>query len=518
MKTLIYGINMNNIEKKILNSFNDLIHGNRIDISAIKIAKNFDVICSMEEKQKEYIRLTILQILKNDQGWLKSYSINVFLTSLLLNGISVDDGFKNMPKAINFNNNIGDKIEIFWNIVRTFFNNSKHTYSNEYINELFMNILGYIDKSISVSPIIKSEESCDILIITTQLLSLNHAPTRETLDYAKGFIELGYKVLIAVTNEMPHTPQILMANPFCATLDKNNNGKKLVNYQGCEIGIEFFLDRVDVNSLSAIVHSLSALNPRFVFAVGGYSFVSELMGRRAKLVNLPCITDLSASRFSAINFYWYGDKVTANIYRDKYNLVSQKIECDLIPQYSPPVREKQLKHEDFQLDSSKIIGVVVGNRLNDDIDSKFIGLLKYLVESLDIQFLIIGQLNLIKREEISDILLEKVNYLDFYPNLIDVFDLCDFYINPLRKGGGTSAAYAMASGLPVYTANFGDISKIVDPEDNFSNYDEMKKIVEVIKKRSLNLEKNQKIINRFKIISDKRKFINNINELIIAIP
>ena len=509
---------MNNIEKKILNSFNDLIHGNRVDISAIKIAESFDVICSMQEKQREYILLTILKILNNDQGWRKSYSINVFLTSLLLNGISVDDGFKNMPKAINFNNNIGDKIEIFWNIVRTYFNNSEHTYSNEYINELFMNILGYIDKSISVSPVLESEESCDILIITRQLLSLNHAPTRETLDYAKGFIELGYKVLIAVTNEMPHTPQILMANPFFATLDKNIKGKKLVNYQGCEIVIEFFIDRVDENSLSAIVHSLSALTPRFVFAVGGYSFVAELMGRKAKLVNLPCVAELSASRFSAINFYWYGDKVTANIFIDKYNLVSQKIECDLIPQYSSPVREKQLKHEDFELDNSKIIGVVVGNRLNDEIDSKFIGLLKYLGESLDIQFLIIGQLNLSKREEISDMLLEKVNYLDFYPNLIDVFDLCDFYINPLRKGGGTSAAYAMASGLPVYTTNFGDISKIVDPEDNFSNYDEMKKIVEVIKKRNLNLEKNQKMINRFKVISDKRKFINNINELIIAIP
>ena len=502
-------------DKKILEHFNDLINKKNINKSEIFLAENIDAIKLMKNKNKEYIRNRIIEKLKSDKEWVLKYKENLFLTSLLLHAISVEEGIESLIRAIELSSDVGDKIEVFWNIVR-----SNSLYKNKikdphYVNDAYMNIVEYVDRNISkpLKVIKKGIEKFDLIIITNQLLNLSHAPTRETLEYARGFKELGYEVLIVVSNEMPHSPNLMMANPFIANLDKNNSGRKLISYQDIEFLAEFFVSRLNEHSLKNIIEYLTSLDPNCILSVGGYSFVAELMGRSAKLINLPCVTEFCASKFAQINFFWYGSEYIANEYKIRYKTTTQKIECNLVPQYITPTRKIMLNAQQFNLDNAKILGVVVGNRLNDEIDSYFIDFLEFLCNHLEIQFLIIGSLSVVKKEAILKSLDINVKFIDFYPNLIDIFDFCDLYINPMRVGGGTTAAYAMASGLPVYTINFGDVSKITYHDDCFSSYEEMKEIVGHVRKRDMNQEKIKKMIKRFEHISDKKSFITKIKEV-----
>lgn len=60
-------------------------------------------------------------------------------------------------------------------------------------------------------------------------------------------------------------------------------------------------------------------------------------------------------------------------------------------------------------------------------------------------------------------------------------ELCDLYVNPTRKGGGTSAVEAMYKGKPAVSVGYGDVAGIIGEEFCCADYDEM---VEIIKRYS----------------------------------
>lgn len=507
-------------DKKILESFNDLLKNKKIMKSAIYLTENIDDLKSIKNKNKEYIRIRILEKLNSDKEWVAKYKENLFLASLLLHAISIEEGFENLIKAIELSSDIGDKIEVFWNIVRYYSIYKNEIKKDTYVNETFMNIVNYINKNFPIivhEKVERKNEEFELIIITNQLLNLNHAPTRETLEYAKGFKELGYKVLVFVTNEMPHSPNLMLANAFVANIDKNNKKRLIINYEKNEIIVEFLNDRAGAESIKKATLYLSNFNPKYIFSVGGYNFIAELMGRNRILVNLPCVAELCASMFAKINFFWYGNDTIAKNFINKYSLNNQEIECNIVPRFAVPKSEKKLNPEEFNIDISKKIGVIVGNRLNEEIDDEFLQTLQYLNRNSELQFIIIGSLNEDKKAQIYEYLESNTLHINFYENLFDIYMLCDFYLNPKRMGGGTAAAYAMASGLPVYSLKYGDVGKLVLAEDCFTTYSEMRKIEIQIKKRSDNYKKSQKIINRFEELSNKNIFMNEINKLILRL-
>jgi glycosyltransferase involved in cell wall biosynthesis len=77
-------------------------------------------------------------------------------------------------------------------------------------------------------------------------------------------------------------------------------------------------------------------------------------------------------------------------------------------------------------------------------------------------------------EKHSD-LKEYVYYNGFSGDILSRIELCDLYLNPLRKGGGTSAVEAMYKGKPVVTIAYGDVAGIVGEDFCCADYSEMEK-------------------------------------------
>ena len=58
-----------------------------------------------------------------------------------------------------------------------------------------------------------------------------------------------------------------------------------------------------------------------------------------------------------------------------------------------------------------------------------------------------------------------------------MYQHCDAYLNPPRYGGGSSAAFALAMGVPVLTLATGDVANIAGPRFVFASFDEIKAFV-----------------------------------------
>ena len=62
-------------------------------------------------------------------------------------------------------------------------------------------------------------------------------------------------------------------------------------------------------------------------------------------------------------------------------------------------------------------------------------------------------------------------------DLSTIYKVCDLYINPLRRGGGTSAVEAMYNKLPVVSINYGDVALNTGDEFCVSSYVEMEQTI-----------------------------------------
>ena len=57
---------------------------------------------------------------------------------------------------------------------------------------------------------------------------------------------------------------------------------------------------------------------------------------------------------------------------------------------------------------------------------------------------------------------DRVHCLGFVEDTSSYLELCDLYVNPLRRGGATSCVEAMNLGLPVITTAYGDVAVAAD--------------------------------------------------------
>ena len=90
----------------------------------------------------------------------------------------------------------------------------------------------------------------------------------------------------------------------------------------------------------------------------------------------------------------------------------------------------------------------------------------------------------------------------------------DLYINPIRKGGATSAVEAMSKGKPVLTVAYGDVAGTVGEEFCCQSYAEMAKLIRLYQKDAIFYkQKSQEALNLAeKYLDDETEFSRIVNE------
>ena len=95
------------------------------------------------------------------------------------------------------------------------------------------------------------------------------------------------------------------------------------------------------------------------------------------------------------------------------------------------------------------------------------------------------------------------------------FEICDLYINPHRKGGGTSCVEAMYKGLPVVTDDYGDVAtnagEVFVVGSDYSNFPSV--VLKYYEDKEFYKKQQQLAISRAnKLLNAEGEFVKAIDE------
>jgi glycosyltransferase involved in cell wall biosynthesis len=505
-----------NLNVKALCAIDDIIKNRKVSLNVNFLIKNIFSIKNLDENKNQYIQQKVKNFLNDSSNWTRSLDKCHFFTMLMYGLGNYAFAASMLKNEIILRQKINEKVEIFWYLVQSAFLSKKHEVIKD-LDQAFQHLIGQFDNGIKTKNKFKNlredfSGDLDVLVVTHQFLSLSHAPTLDTLNYCKALIELGRNVELLVTNEVPHSPTISIGIPF--NINNDFLGRKHVEFEGKNISVNGLKEILSKENIENTVADYVSKNPKLVILIGGYSIYAELLGVHVPLVTLPCSTDYYYSKYAKILVWFSGDTYRANQITLEYDLKSQKIITDIDYQYNLPSEQKKLKKSDFGISDQEIVAVIVGNRLDQELDDDFINFLDELNSVVPFAILMIGQLSKEKKNKINLKLKSQLVFIDFYENLYDLYNAADFYINPRRSGGGTSAAYALCAGVPVFTVNYGDVSKIALPEFCYDSYQEMLLMKNIISVQNFKQVHGENSKRKFASISNKKNVLSRVIQIL----
>ena len=186
-----------------------------------------------------------------------------------------------------------------------------------------------------------------------------------------------------------------------------------------------------------------------------------------------CPSDLE---FTTCKYQTLGRKITEKDRRilDTIGYTEQNVIESIFTSSLKPQTET-IGREGMHIGKDVFALVTVGARLNDEITDDFLKVLE-LVVSADINWVVIGEFSQLEERLRNYPNLKKFTInIGYCDDILSRIENCDLYVNPTRKGGGTSCVEAMYKGLPVVSVNYGDVAVNAGDEFCVSDYEEMKK-------------------------------------------
>lgn len=317
------------------------------------------------------------------------------------------------------------------------------------------------------------------VVIVEQFLAVQHGPTKTALDRCSVLMhKMGKRVILINTAELLSQVGYI---PFWGALKGNyiENLKECdcQKWKGCEIPyVQCENNMPDLRTVEYLIRTIYDLKPEIVVSVGGGSLVSGLVNEI--IPTLVVATTTSGVTPTLSDFQIVPMKMSKcdnNILK-----VMGKEEKFPIPgkfTFSLKEQTEHVTRKELGLPDKKFLLCVVGTRLDVEISENFIEMLEGILgEELGVIF--IGKFdNYLKICEKHPILREYSYNLGMCDDILSRLELCDLYINPERRGGGTSCVEAMYKKLPVVALDYGDVAGIVGEDFICKNYKEMSDII-----------------------------------------
>ena len=185
------------------------------------------------------------------------------------------------------------------------------------------------------------------------------------------------------------------------------------------------------------------------------------------------------------------------------------IESTFVYKLDDPIRCYHKK--DFNISDSKFVIAIVGSRLSIEIDDYFISIINDIFD-LDPDILVVFMGIFDDYDQKKEVLgfQDRVINLGYQSDLRGMLNIADIYLNPIRKGGGTSAVEALAEEVPVITLANCDVAYAVGCEFQCDNIESVFKTILKYKndrnfyniKRKLAKERASQVINTESVIKN----------------
>ncbi|MFV0518836.1 MAG: glycosyltransferase [Lachnospirales bacterium] len=367
---------------------------------------------------------------------------------------------------------------------------------------------------------IEERNNDQIVIFITQISGEKHGPTRNLTDYAYTLQKkLGKKVFVVIAYDMPSRHTFITAYPYI-NYTEFNYSEELEGAQSHEcLGetIPFYgtkLQEGNEQDTLEIIKYVHSLKPGLIYNMGGNNILADICGEFTTEVTLPFSNNFPITDAKYIILPRNLNAFDSEVQNFIENKGQEIIESVFVYKLDEAITLR--KKEDFGFKEKNFVISIVGGRLAEEVTGTFVEKLnEYMSKNQDAVVLLVGTYDSFETKKRQFLHLDRINFIGFQNDLRGVLEAVDVYLNPPRKGGGTSGAEALAQGVPVVTLPFFDVGYTVG---DYFTCEDMDKIFETLHRYYVDkdfyalqskrgLEQVEKITNTEQVIKDILKVV-----------
>lgn len=396
---------------------------------------------------KEFYTLvlsTIYQVTKDEKSILDMINMLINAEMDLFNSIIVSS-------QINRGLLVNNKMEINYKLRR----------------ELHKSLLFRLENSLNITGSyveLSKRDSGKIIIITKQLLSELHAPSKIVMEISALLQkEFHIKVLVIVALEEVEKErcQECWLNPFVLYYNDKYNGNFAFQYKGEIIaGYQFIMNKSNLNMINKLIFEINSMKPLFVWSIGDTNLFADLFRKYTTVVTESLAAGFPISEAQILVRYNKQEAVDKE-YIDYFN---ESHQCLFLndPYIIEDDPHKTSQRSLYGISDEAFVICIVGNRLDSEVTEEFVKLVDSIVTLYqEVYVVFIGnfELYLNKIQEIKH--KDRIKYIGYQKDLPSIYKLVNLYLNPPRKGGGFSALSAIYNDVPVITLDNCDVATVV---------------------------------------------------------
>lgn len=316
-----------------------------------------------------------------------------------------------------------------------------------------------------------------VFVFASQVLGMEHAPTKTLLDRCYVLQKyLGKKVFIINTamqlTKKGQAPFYKLVEgeylPALLQWKKLEFKNEKFQFYQCEDVMP------DLSVMAEIVKMVKEQKPYYVLNIGGSDICADICGRIVPEITVSTV--FSKIAMSEGEYQLVDKELTMQDERQLaiLGVRPQNVKRSLFT-FSFKTQERTLSRSELLLPEDKFILLIVGWRLDEEIDEVFLECLNHVMQADDnIVAAFMGKFDKYECWMEKYPLLQKCSYnLGKQMDALAVTELCNLYVNPRRNGGGSSASEALYQGIPAVTLPYGDVSAAAGAEFWAADYDDM---------------------------------------------
>lgn len=354
-----------------------------------------------------------------------------------------------------------------------------------------------------------------ILIVVGSLRDHKHAPTLTTMELCRILVNLGYEVRV-----MPLDTHSNIAWEFPVFGPAQGlayyGSREFEEYHKEALHPKVSIEYTDIvdpkDKMQRELNKILEFSPDLIIDLGTESsIISYIYSGHFPTLCFPLNGCQSSTYFT---HYAVLDHRTFTEANEIFHSVDPECQvkcpsCMITP--SVQTKYERGSYSLASINSDDFVLISVGNRIGSELTESFINVVcKRLLSKEGIKWLIVGGTNEYLSQRYQELLeTGKIVYIPYEKDLPALYQICDVYISPKRRGGGTSVFWAMYYGLPVaqpwssqadaYTM-MGTETRVIETDEQMAEYvlelwREPRKYAEDsdnVKKRALQVEAEQK--------------------------
>ncbi len=313
-----------------------------------------------------------------------------------------------------------------------------------------------------------------VLIVSHQFLGPAHSPTRVAVEYARTLRQThGAEVLILNTDVLPRRNECGFGEPFLASANAEMKGEQRIGWQG--VSIDCFTPPehgVGARGIDECLWRSAAFGPTLVLSHGEFNLVGDLLATSFPTVCLPMsrLEPVSTAQVY-VDYAGYYDRLRIV----ERGLISHVPEVRRLSAMIPsPPRQRAIARAEYGLHDDHVVFVIIGTRLQLEIDERFERALARILRSSDhARLLLIGVTAMTWRTDAMRELADRVVLRPFEADLPAAFAVCDCMLNPTRSGGGYTAVMAVDAAVPVLSLGRCDVGGVIGASNCCRDVDDL---------------------------------------------